>query len=205
MGEHGTSRPSRSRICAEIAAAIFGCMLALLAHAAPPRPTQGQSRPSQYDVEAAYLLNLGKFMHLAPGSQALRRNSFDICILGRDPMGGTIDELAANNSIDGQAVHVLRDSNALNARTCAIAFISSHDELTIRDALSVLAGSDVLTVGDAPDFLQDGGMIQFVLDKDHVRFAVNLNAVDKTHIVLSSELLRVALFVNGKPQTEGAP
>lgn len=204
MGEHGRSQPSRNRFRAGSAALILGCAFAVILHAEPPRPTPSQPRPSQYDVEAAYLLNLGKFMHLAPGSQALRRNTFDICILGRDPMGGTIDELAANNSIDHQAVHILRESNVLDARTCAIVFISSHDELTIRDALSVLAGSDVLTVGDSPNFLQDGGMIQFVLEKDHVRFAVNLNAVEKTHIVLSSELLRVALFVNGKPQTGGA-
>lgn len=206
MGEHDPSQPMRRRFCAGTAAAALSCVLGLLLHATAARPTQAPPRPSQYDVEAAYLLNLGKFMRLSAGSEALRRDSFDICILGRDPMGKALDDLAANNNVGGHAVRIVRQSNASDARTCAIAFISSHDELTIRDALSVLVGADVLTVGDSPDFLQEGGMIQFVLQKNHVRFDVNLNAVNKTHIVLSSELLRVALAVNGKPpQTGGAP
>jgi hypothetical protein len=207
MDEHASLQSLGRRFCAETAAVVVTCVLGVLLYAAQPLLTPAApARPSQYDVEAAYLLDLGKFMHLGPGSQALRRNTFDICILGRDLMGQTVNDLAAHNSIDGQAVRILRETDAVDARTCAIAFISSHDELTIRDALSSLAGADVLTVGDAPDFLEEGGMIQFVLQKDHVRFAVNLNAVEKTHIVLSSELLRVALAVNGKPpQTGGAP
>jgi hypothetical protein len=61
----------------------------------------------------------------------------------------------------------------------------------------------VLTVSDAADFLKYGGMIQFVEEDNRVRFAVNLNAVNRTHIVLSSELLRVASSVTGKlPQEE---
>ena len=166
---------------------------------------RAQARPSQFDVESAYLLNFGKFMHLTQQSSALRRATFDICILGRDPLEQTIDALAANDTIDGRSVRVVRVNNAVDARTCAITFISTHEDGEIRDALNVLNGADVLTVSDAPNFIHDGGMVQFVLQKDHVRFAVNLKAVEKTHLVLSSELLRVALYVTGQPQTGGAP
>jgi hypothetical protein len=38
------------------------------------------------------------------------------------------------------------------------------------------------------------------MQQSHVRFAVNLEAVEHTHLVLSSELLRVALSVTGKPR-----
>jgi hypothetical protein len=164
-----------------------------------------QTRPSQYDVEGAYLLNFGKFTQLTAASQALRRATFDICILGRDPIGNTIDKLAGDETIDRRKVRIVRDINAAQARTCAIVFISTRDDDRIREALNVLADSDVLTVGDSPDFLNDGGMIQFVLQNDHVRFSVNLEAVRKTHLVLSSQLLRVALYVKGQPQPEVAP
>jgi YfiR/HmsC-like len=202
MTEHESSLPPQRGLCGRAAAWLCALVIFL------PVPTlrmDAQARPSQYDVEAAYLLNIGKFMHLSAQSRALRRTSFDICILGRDPLGKTLSELAANDSIDGHAARIVHSRDPLNASTCAIAFISAQDNVSIRDELSALAGSDVLTVGDAPDFLRDGGMIQFVLEKDHVRFAVNLNAVEKTHLVLSSELLRVALYVKGKPQTEGLP
>jgi hypothetical protein len=71
--------------------------------------------------------------------------------------------------------------------------------------LAALGKVDVLTVSDAPDFLKEGGMVQFVVVDNHVRFAVNLDAVNRTHLVLSSELLRVASAVTGKPPAEGLP
>jgi hypothetical protein len=40
-------------------------------------------------------------------------------------------------------------------------------------------------------------MIQFLLVSDHVRFSVNLDPVRRTHLVLSSDLLRVAASVSG--------
>jgi YfiR/HmsC-like len=160
------------------------------------------SRPNEYEVKAAYLLNFGKFMHLSAGSDALRRTTFDICILGRDPIGHSIDDIAANETIDGHEVRILRVADASQAHTCAVVFVSAQEGERIREDLAILSGSDALTVSDAREFLREGGMIQFVNEQDHVRFEVNLNAVDRTHLVLSSELLRVAASVEGNPPVE---
>lgn len=164
-----------------------------------------QARPSQYDVEAAYLLDFGKFTQMPAAPQAQPHTTFDICIVGRDTIGLTIDQLAVSEQIDGRVVRILRDEDAAQARTCDIAFIGAQDGDAIRRDLNALAGADVLTVGDSPDFLRDGGMIQFVVQRQRVRFAVNLNAVRRTRLALSSELLRVALYVQGRPQPGGAP
>lgn len=184
---------------------LLRCIAVVLLLMASVQRAGAQTRPSQYDVEGAYLLDFGKFIQLTTGSQALRRATFDVCILGRDPIGDTIDKLAADDTIDDHAVRIVRDISGSQARTCAIAFISTHDDDRIREELNALSGADVLTVGESPEFLNDGGMIQFVVDKNHVRFAVNLGAVHKTHLALSSQLLRVALYVKGQPQPEGTP
>jgi YfiR/HmsC-like len=157
-----------------------------------------QTKPSEYDVKAAYLFNFGKFMRIAGTAQA-QRPDFDICILGRDPIGHVLDAIVANESIDHRPVRVARLTDPDRGRRCDIVFISPYEGEGIRADLAALAGTDVLTVSDSPDFLERGGMIQFVLQDDHVRFEVNLNAVDRTHLVLSSELLRVAAAVMGKP------
>ncbi len=182
---------NRIRIWMAYAAAAWLCGQAAAAALA-------QARPSEYDVKAAYLLNFGKFMHVAgpaPGNRA----SFDICILGRDPIGHAMDAIADDESIDSRPVRVERIANAGEGRGCDILFVSSYEGEEIRRDLAALNGADVLTVSDAPDFLDRGGMIQFVLEADHVRFEVNLDAVNRTHLVLSSELLRVAAAVKGNP------
>jgi len=159
-------------------------------------PVSSQQRPSEYDVKAAYLFNFGKLMRHT--DNYVRTPTFEICILGRDPIGKTIDELAANESIDNRSVRINRLPDVTAAKSCSIIFISSYEQENIREDLAILAGAEILTVSDVPDFLKRGGMIQFVVLENHVRFAVNLDALNRAHLVLSSELLRVASSIGGK-------
>lgn len=160
--------------------------------------TGAQAQSSEYDVKAAYLFNFGKFIRVN-GSRP-QRSTFDICILGHDPIGHTMDDIVAHEAIDGRPVRVLRLADASQGRSCDIVFMSAYESDNIREDLALLDDSSVLTVSDAPDFMALGGMIQFVLEADRVRFEVNLDAVDRAHLVLSSELLRVAAAVEGTPQ-----
>ena len=90
-----------------------------------------------------------------------------------------------------------------DGRSCAVLFISASESDAIREDLALLSGTNVLTVSDASDFIQRGGMIQFVQEGSHVRFTVNLDAVNRAKLTLSSELLRVAVSVKGSHGAEG--
>jgi hypothetical protein len=92
-----------------------------------------------------------------------------------------------------------------NARNCDIAFLSDSEGPRIDKDIATLAGSNALTVSNAGGFLQHGGMIQFALVQNRVRFSVNLDAVNKEKITLSSELLKVAMSVNGTASGEVRP
>ena len=188
-------RHSGGRITRALAS-LLACLAVPTAIAQPPKPTE-------YDVKAAYLLNFGKFVRQTNGGSP--RSAFEICILGHDSMGPTIDELGANQTIDNLPVHIRRLTDVTEAKGCAIVFLNADEGERLREDLALLAPFDVLTVSDAPDFLERGGMIQFLLIQNHVRFAVNLNAVNHAHLVLSSELLRVASSITGKPSTGGLP
>jgi hypothetical protein len=194
---------SRSRIVPSIGAVAGAFSAGLLfvvvstpaLNAQPPKPTE-------YDVKAAYLIDFGRFVRLS--GQQHPHSSFDICVLGRDSFGQSLDALASNETVSSLPIHV-RHPDATDSKTCAIVFISSIEQENIREDLAILGNADVLTVSDAADFLQRGGMIQFVVAENHVRFAVNLDAVSRAHLVLSSELLRVAFYVTGKPPSGGQP
>jgi len=164
-----------------------------------------QPHASEYAVKAAYLFNFGKFVRFAPSDAVNDRRSFDICIVGNDPLGSTLDDLTANEHLDSKPVRVLRVKVASDARTCAIAYISAAEGNRLDADLEALRGHEVLTVSDVPEFLQHGGMVQFVTAEKHVRFAVNLDAVRKAQISLSSELLKVASSVTGNASEGGLP
>ena len=71
--------------------------------------------------------------------------------------------------------------------------------LTPKQIVEALDKEVVLTVSDMPQFAQRGGMIQFVLEGKKVRFEVNLTAVERAGLTLSSELLKVATTVKRNP------
>lgn len=166
-------------------------------------PSVAQKKTSTQEVEAAYLLNFGKFMHHS-GAQA-HHAAFNICILGRDTLGREIDDIAAKETIDHLPVRVPRIADPSSAGECEIVFISIYEGERVRKDIALLSQANVLTVSDAPDFLQQGGMIQFLIFASRVHFAVNLNAVNQSHLLLSSELLKLAVTIIGKSPPEELP
>lgn len=160
-------------------------------------PARAQKPLPDYAVKAAYLFNFGKFVRFAPSGSSIPAESFQICIVGQDSFGSTLDDLTANEKLDGKPVRVVHLKSAGQAHGCAVVYISAAEGNRVVSDVETLLGQQVLTVSDAPEFLRRGGMIQFVTVANHVRFAVNLEAVRKAQISLSSELLRVALSTDG--------
>jgi hypothetical protein len=152
------------------------------------------ARPSEYEVKAAYLYNFGKFLSW-PAQSDSSDKPFQICVLGEDPFGPTLDAILAGEKIGGDVVIARRIRSAQEAASCRILFISASEISRIKIVLETLRAMPVLTVSDMPDFLQYGGMIRFVLDGDRVRFEVSLVAAEKAHLGMSSQLLKVATAV----------
>ena len=158
------------------------------------------SAPTQDDVEAAYLYNFAKFVTWPPTSHT---NVLNVCLLGKDPFGVTLDQVIAGETIDGTHLAVVRLADEQAVQSCAILFIGESESSHLDQDLAAVAKLPILTVSDLPGFMEDGGTIQFVLQENRVRFEVNLSAARKCGIVLSSQLLKVATRVVGNPAGEG--
>lgn len=170
----------------------------LLAICFAAAPLQAQTL-SEYDVEAAYLYNFGKFVRW-PAAASSSTQTFDICILGQDPFGGTLDRLIAHDQISGKLIRKRIISRPSDATGCAIVYISDSEAPNLRNIISQLGSKPDLLVSGLPNFVDYGGDIQFLLDDDRVRFEINLDAASKCGLGVSSELLKVASSVTGKPR-----
>jgi hypothetical protein len=155
-------------------------------------------KPTDYDVKAAYLYNFGRFVEW-PDSVATKSDSFNVCVLGQDPFGPALDATLAGETIGGKNVTARRISSPQEAVNCRILFMSSEEGSRLSKIMEALDKGSVLTVSDMPQFSQRGGMIQFVLEGKKVRFEVNLIAVQRAGLTLSSELLKVATTVRRSP------
>ena len=154
-----------------------------------------QRRVSEYQVKATYLYNFGRFVKWPSSATATKTDAFSICVLGQDPFGPILDSTLAGETLEGKSLKVKRISTPREAGECRILFISSTEENHLKEILATLEESCVLTVSDMPAFSRRGGMIQFVLEGDRVRFEINLTRAETAKLTLSSELLKVATAV----------
>jgi len=156
---------------------------------------------SPEDVEAAYLYNFGKFVRWP---EDRRHGPLLFCVAGQRSFAQILTRLVSDENIDGRPLDVRLLSRRESPLDCSILFISAADRGQMEDLLRRVAGRSVLTVSDIPDFLAHGGIIQFLPMQSHVRFSVNLASAIRNELDLSSELLKVAASVTGKPSGGGA-
>ena len=157
-------------------------------------------RVSPEDVEAAYLYNFGRFVRWPEDHS---HGPLLICVAGQRSFAQILTRLVSDENIAGRPLDGRLLSHREKPQDCSILFISAADRDQMEDLLRSIAGRQVLTVSDIPDFLAHGGVIQFLPMQSHVRFSINLASANRNGLDLSSELLKVAVSVTGKP-SDGA-
>ena len=153
------------------------------------------SKPTDFQVKAAYLYNFGRFIEWPANVTPAKTGYFNICVVGEDPFGAALDATLSGELIGNQKVVARRITSPHEASECRILFISSSETKRLNKIIESLDKTPVLTVSDAPQFSQRGGMIQFVLEGSRIRFEVNLAATQRAGLTPSSELLKVATAI----------
>ena len=174
----------------------FLWLLLLLLVAAVPACVQAQAKAEEYHVKAVFLFHFAELVEW-PASAAGTSN-FALCMLGDDPFQGQLESTLDGRSIGTRPIHVLHLKQAQEVRNCQVLFISNSEDRHLPKIIQDLGNSAVMTVGEANDFIEGGGMVRFVLDQDKVRFEINLKASDPAGLKFSSRLLLLAKNVFGK-------
>jgi hypothetical protein len=177
-------------------------LVAMSGFAQAPPVAHAQGSPSLYDVQAVYLYNFAKFVRWPAGTPSA---TLDICVAGEKTYVDTLTKIVSGEQINTHPLTVRAIQRPEDVAACGILFIDTSAKDRLDSLIAATAGKPVLTVSDVPGFLDRGGMIQFLLIDNRVRFAVDLRPVDRSGLALSSQLLKVAVSVNGKPGGGGAP
>lgn len=157
-------------------------------------------QPGEYQIKAAYLINFARYMEWPagrlPAGAVLR-----LCLLGRDPFGGSLLALEGR-PVQGREVRFRQADSLDQALECHIVFVSGSEERRLGLILRGLSGRGVLSVSDIEGFAEAGGGIGMVTEDDRVRFDINQAALTRDGLRASSQLLRLGRQVFG---TERGP
>lgn len=162
--------------------------------------SQGQhAKPTEYEVKATYLYSFGKFVDWPAKATESQGDTFAICVLGQDPFGPALDGILSDETVAGKKTVARRIPTPHDALNCRVLFISSSENSHLKQILAALHDASVLTVSDLPQFIQRGGMVQFIPEGNRIRFEVNLATAEHAGLTLSSDLLKVAMSVRRSP------
>ena len=149
----------------------------------------------EYQVKAAFLFNFCQFVEWPAEAFPEAQTPLVIGVLGEDPFGGYLDEIAHGEKVNNHPLVVQRYHRTDEIKVCHILFISQSEAKHLEQILESLKGRNILTVSDIDGFAQRNGMIRFVTEKNKIRFRINLEAARAANLTISSKLLRAAEII----------
>lgn len=171
-----------------LAIAVWSSTLSSEGIASPVPITESQ-------VKAAYLYNFAKFIMWPEQSFAKADAPTQICVFNDHSFESTLKDIVNSHTVEGHPVKVIHVTAVSEAHACHILFISSLHGKQAGALIQALGGSSIVTVGETQGFLEEGGVILFVLQEGKIKFQVNLRAAAQSGVRISARLLSVATRV----------
>lgn len=174
------------------------CTLLLSAEALIPLANaQAPGSAPEYQLKAAYLFNFTKFTEwpsavLPPGAP------IHVCVAGRDPFGDSLGTLESK-IVQTHAIRVRRGLRAESLRGCHVVFVSEDDDRSEQSVLRSAEAASALTVSDRDGFVERGGTIGMLTRDSRILFEINVEAGQRAGLKLSSQMLKLARSVKGRP------
>jgi hypothetical protein len=158
---------------------------------------------SEYAVKAGFLYNFAKFIEWPADSFASGTAPISFCVFGRDPFGDSLDEIVRGKAINNRGFEIRRTNKLDELKGCQLIFISASEDGRFSQILESLKGTSSLVVGDSEDFAERGGAIAFFFEGNKVHFSVNVDAIKRARLELSSKLLALARIAHDADRPKG--
>jgi hypothetical protein len=159
--------------------------------------------PTEYELKGAFLLNFARFIEWPAEAFPSDKTAFSICVFGADPFGAALDDIARGKTINNRELIIRRSNKPAEVKTCQLLFVGDADTKRLPELLENLKGTSVLVIGEIDGFAQRGGGMQFFMENGKVRFLVNVDAVQRAGLKVSSKLLALAQIVHDETHSKG--
>ena len=157
-----------------------------------PGRTLSRDNDLEAAVKANYLYKFTPFVTWPASAFAGAASPFNLCVLGADPFGETLDAAVRNQQVAGHPVVVRRLARPEGLLACQLIYAGAARGQAATELLRSVARRPVLTVTeDGPG--GPAGVIRFVPYQGRVRFWVDAAAAQGAGLTISSKLLALAV------------
>jgi len=151
---------------------------------------------SEDAVKAAYLYRFAGYIEWSERGSA--GTPFTIDVLGAPGVARELRRLLPGHAINGQAPQVREITGNRDWGNAQIVYIAAGHADLIHTLVPQAGGLSMLLVTDEESGLNAGSVLNFLTIDRNVRFEVSLTAAQRWGLKISSELLGVAIRVQGR-------
>lgn len=156
----------------------------------------------EYTAKAGFIFNFLKFIEWPATAFLKESEPFHLCVVSPHDLTGSFRPLEKHTA-KGRAIKVtaLEQSQYETVDACHVLFFTEAAESTAELIRRLRPDRPILVIGESPHFARDGGMINFVIVDNRVKFEINIAAARARDLNISSKLSSLAVQVFG----EGGP
>lgn len=151
-----------------------------------------QEQPTEYQIKAAFLFNFAKFVDWPSEAFSATNSPIVIGVFGKNVFGSDLENTIRDKTVNNRRFQFITVTSAVEATNCHILFISPSEKENFKKILDGLHNACVLTVSETDQFIKTGGMVNFVIEDNKIRFQINDGAAKKANLRISSKLLSLA-------------
>jgi hypothetical protein len=148
---------------------------------------QEEAGEKDYALKADFLCHFIDYVHWEDYS---KNKTFKIAILEESLITN-----ALVNSTQNKRIEVKEYKNLSDLKFCNILFIPYNCTVPIEKILSTFIGKPILIITEKNGYGKKGAHMNFVMKENKLKFEVNLKAINKAGIGISSFLLQHAIIV----------
>src|SRR5215469_9211878 len=180
-----TRKVTARQNCAQRAVALLFCLFFALR-------LLGQEPAQEYQIKAAFLFNFAKFVEWPRDAFPQSNSPIVIGVLGQNVFGHYLEDTIRNKTVQNRTIVIKEFKSADEAAHCHILFVSGSMKDNLTNVIDNLHNASILTVSDTDQFIEAGGMVNFVIEDNKIRFQINDEAAKKAGLKISSKLLSLA-------------
>jgi hypothetical protein len=156
---------------------------------------RGATPPSEFDLKAVFLFHFTQFVEWPQDAYSSDDAPFIIGVLGTDPFESSLTSIVRGESVGRHPIIVRDVRNESVERGCQILYVAKDGEPLLE--FRRIRNAPILTVGESESFYQEGGVVQFYIDRRRLRLRINLEEARTRSLVISAKLLRVSEVTDG--------
>jgi len=151
-------------------------------------------------LKAVYVFNFIRFTEWPLDSKALPVKQTNLAIFGNNDLLNILHGKSFQKTALGARLNTFSCSTPVSCIANAQALYIDHSERgDLEEILRLLSNKPILTISDTPAFAEKGGMIELKRHNGAIIFRINLQAIKRANLYVSSQLLQMAEVVGNRP------